>query len=100
MKFSSKWKKLENIILSEVTQTQKDKHVVEQLTQPQPAYLIHIKLYGPSEAISQEAENLRVGISHSEEIFDDWNRLKTGCGGKVLERNSLKETETGLELVK
>ncbi|KAL6081501.1 hypothetical protein STEG23_016364, partial [Scotinomys teguina] len=26
MKFSSKWKELENIILSEVTQTQKDKH--------------------------------------------------------------------------
>ncbi|KAL6047090.1 hypothetical protein STEG23_026884 [Scotinomys teguina] len=26
MKFAGKWKKLENIILSEVTQTQKDKH--------------------------------------------------------------------------
>ncbi|KAL6039080.1 hypothetical protein STEG23_023344 [Scotinomys teguina] len=28
MKFAGKWKELENIILSEVTQTQKDKHVV------------------------------------------------------------------------
>ncbi|KAL6035697.1 hypothetical protein STEG23_008652 [Scotinomys teguina] len=26
MKFADKWKELENIILSEVTQTQKDKH--------------------------------------------------------------------------
>ncbi|KAL6081200.1 hypothetical protein STEG23_026059 [Scotinomys teguina] len=26
MKFAGKWKELENIILSEVTQTQKDKH--------------------------------------------------------------------------
>lgn len=24
--------------------------------------------------------------------FDDWNRLKTGCGGRVLERDSLKGT--------
>ncbi|KAL6039998.1 hypothetical protein STEG23_015564, partial [Scotinomys teguina] len=39
MKFSGKWKELENIILSEVTQTQKDKHGLSPLLSWIPSYL-------------------------------------------------------------
>ncbi|KAL6034718.1 hypothetical protein STEG23_001697, partial [Scotinomys teguina] len=38
MKFADKWKELENIILSEVTQTQKDKHVLGII--PRASYML------------------------------------------------------------